>query len=198
MAHMRPNDRLPKNKPFPVGTMVEAERERRAEEWLNLIDSLSHAAFFDKIKTYSNPTAITSGTGQTTYATHQAALRLCKTWDEASGSDRTLAVNGFVVATAFNREVQYLPPCSLNLAEDLHEMGRDKNERARLFAQTAWHSMLAYPYVHDTFDRLFRHSFIRFYIPSEGADYFKAGMALPFMTSWASSLSDYLRKDLYS
>ena len=187
---MATHDKLPMLLPFPAGNWVDPATEQRAEQWLSSVENQDHDRFFERIKVYSRPTPITSGIGRTTYQTHVAALKLCEQWDVTTGDDRRLATHGYEVATAFTREVRYLPSWSLDFTDDLKEMQKNQKDLARQFARSAWIGMASYTYVHDTFQRLFQHSVSRFYIATEGDEnHFKAGMALPYMFGWASGLA---------
>lgn len=189
--HMATRDTMPPlrpDRPFPVGSMVEPEKEKHANEWLLNLEVLTDKEFLERTKTLSSRPALAGLSG--IYKTHIAAITLCDDWDGGREIQNDLAKSGYIIGAAFNNDVQYLPLRSVDFSEQMKRMQALRQHMVPAFAQTAWKSMAAYGHVHDKFSRLFEQGRRRFEMYSDDdRDFFRAGLALPYMISWASSLA---------
>jgi hypothetical protein len=180
---------LSHTEPFPLGDVNDVHKERLANEWITGIEAQPCDQFMRNVRITYAPTAII---GSAAYKTHNAAMNLCKSWDEVKANGSELALSGYKIAMAFTKATHYLPGINFDFVDQLKQMQRPDEQlyRAREFARVAWQGMEQYPHVHDKFEHILDHSRTKFVIQSdENLEYFQAGMALSYILTTAAQLA---------
>ena len=128
------------------------------------------------------------------FITNSAAMSLCKSWDKNRKAIPAAQV-GFRLVTAFNTKNRVLPGVGYDLTPQLRTMASDQSHLAEEFAHFAWEGISTYPTLSALYDRLLVLGRTRYALDDEtNREYFKAGMALPYMLAWTSRLQGYTPK----
>lgn len=192
---MATHDQIPnikKGREFPIGDIVDAEKDARVDQWLDMVGSLSHKDFLDFIEINSRPRQLNQLKAN---KTDLAAFGLCHKWDYGFSARTRYTHAGYCAAVAFDRQTGYLPENTIDLSKELNQMSLREIEGGilnseREFGRVAWNSMALYPNVHLTFLKLLEFIEPRYGIfTDKDRDCLKAGMALPFLISWTSGLA---------
>lgn len=183
--------KIQKGREFPVGDIVDAQKDKKVDQWLDAVSGLNHYRFTEYIAFHSKIASIVP-TAES--KTDRAARGLCHRWDYSYNNARRYTSGGYAFVRAFNRQTNYLPESNIDFSQELSQMTRLETQgglirSGREFGRVAWQSMAIYPNVHLTFLRLLEHAEPRYGIFSnKDRDCLKAGMALPFVLSWAAGM----------
>jgi hypothetical protein len=183
---------IQKNSKFPVGDCFEKSTLQNADKWFDDITDMSHKAFMNYFESHSPSRHITDAVNKKTML---AATGLCHSWDYAYNNGRRFSSEGFKIASVFIRKTELVPESNIDLSDDLRRMALREVEGGQLhsgraFGRVAWNSLAIYPNVNFFLERLLEISEPRLGIfVSKDRDCLKAGLALPFMMSWAGQLA---------
>lgn len=178
------------NKQFPIGDVtMDTHRQKIVAEWFERVEDMDMEEYCNMVRFNHAPTHIE---GERAYANFEAAVLLCKAWDAARGKVPAFAQVGYRLAMSFNHQTRLLPKSDFNFALELTQMRHEQQHLAPEFARFAWEGIASYPHVAECYDRLLRIGRIRFNLENEeNREYFKAGMALPYILGSASRLKGY-------
>lgn len=178
------------NKHFPIGDVImDAHRQKKVNDWFERVEDMEMEEYMGHVRLYHAPQSMD---GEKAYATHEAAVRLCRSWDRARAKALPLAEVGYRLAMTFNRQALLLPKCDVDLTLELKQMREQQQHLAYEFAEFAWEGMAMYPNVRSCYERLLAIGRRRFGLDDEtDRHYFQAGMALPYVFAWTSRLEGY-------
>ncbi|USN96281.1 MAG: hypothetical protein H6797_04370 [Candidatus Nomurabacteria bacterium] len=181
------------NKQFPIGDVVyDSHRNKKVSEWFERVEDMDRDGYSAHVNFHHAPT---SQDGEKACLTHDAAVRLCQSWDNSRADGVPASHVGYRLVMTFNQQARLLPKCDVDLTKQLTQMCEQQKHLAREFARFAWESIADYPHVYAVYERLLEIGRTRFALDDEeDRDYFKAGMALPFMFAWTSRLEGYTPK----
>lgn len=187
-------DRIPEilpTKHFPLGDITDAYKNKRVDEWIDMISNMDNKALDAHMKRHQRPVNMVENSVQE--RNHNAAVDLCKAWDGTHPNSRRYAITGHIVAVAFNEYTHYLPTPDSDLSDELKRMSHEDQQlhRAKAFGSTAWKSIQQYPNVHATHEKVFELACSRWRIAPDDQAYFMAGFMLPFIMSVTGRLINY-------
>lgn len=181
------------NRHFPLGDVTSLHDINKAVSWISQATELEMEQYKRLINMNVAPLPTA---GKNAVATHKSAAKLCSTWDGARGAQTPpLVAVGYRLGMTFCNMTRFLPPTSVNLSEQLDQMANDQQDLVREFAQFAWQGMEQHPNVHHIFEELLVVGRHRFGLSSDDdRDYFRAGLALPYVIASTSRLHGYTPK----
>jgi hypothetical protein len=191
------------NREFPFGDVTDQSHSEMADDWFDTVSAYPEERLRNYMEYASKPKDMHDKAGK---ATHQAALKLCENWDYHHDGLLNLHItSGYLLARTFQDETRFLPAFTVDLSEQLREMGdndRTKNgviipsrlSKAEFFGRTAWAAMeRSHPNVHKQFKRLIEIARVPFSLNlDDGEQYFIVGMMMPYIFSCVSQIENHV------
>lgn len=176
--------------PFPVGDPLDEFMLSKMDSWLREVSG------YNKLQVSGMLGRALRSLPEDTRPenrNHWAAYHLCAAWDERRGDKERFARDGFTIVRACMNATRILPPYNAVLSGEIKQMNEHHVE-PREFGRTAWAGMWAsHRNIARQHERLYQASRPWFDLaPEINEEYFRAGMALPYLLSSASCLINML------
>lgn len=185
---MQKSERVPSinpNETFPNSDVADQKKLHRATAWIAYADTLEKTAFREFMDKRYVPLRTDSTVSRKVY---NAAVHLCREWDNKRGDGRHFVSTGFIISRAFMNDTAIYPNCEADLSAPIERMKHENSPTD--FAGAARRGMFdSHPNIFSFYESLYEIAAKRFELNSpERSDSFVAGMALPYMLSVAGQL----------